>query len=326
VDTWGDSDSESEAGTGAELNTPDPVRAEWFEIRDSEHVYPLVNPIVHQHHLDGNIMRFPWFNDIPDKRFFAMIGIAHYSSLIDRHPRVSRWGANQGCPIKEGQHITITPNLETQRPSMSIFVRRDDGSTVECKIHGSECVVFAVDGPGKLSDWWFEAGSQQHAQRSNDKLLQSRWTLKAGARVDFEGITKAELDGMNGEWLIAHPSDAFFVELLGDPIMSATITLRDEDPQALRRVLRSDDEYCFSLRQSLISACSTHGPTDERSQLLAGGSGCSTAWSKCQGMGGRPFGRWIAHRASRACQLGHYQTIDKVKDRGTWSIPGGCSR
>jgi hypothetical protein len=44
VDTWGDSDSESEAGTGAELNTPDPVRAGWFEIRDSEHVYPLVKP------------------------------------------------------------------------------------------------------------------------------------------------------------------------------------------------------------------------------------------------------------------------------------------
>jgi hypothetical protein len=231
MDTWGDSGSESEAGTGAEFNTADPIQAEWSEIRDSERVYPLVNPIVHQHYLDGNIMRFPWFNDIPDKRFFAMVGIAHYSSLIDRHPRVSRWGAYQGCPIKEGQHITITPNLETQRPSLSIFVKRDDGSTVECKIHGSECVVFAVDGPGKLGDWWFEAGSEQHAQRSNDRLLQFRWGLKSGARIDFDGITKAELEGMNSEWLIAHPSDAFFVELLGDPIMSATITLKDDDPK-----------------------------------------------------------------------------------------------
>jgi hypothetical protein len=155
MDDWPDSDPEPEGGTGAEFNLPHPVQAEWFEIRDSERMYPLVNPVVRQHYLDGNIMRFPWFNDVPDKRFLAMIGIAHYSSIGDRYIHVSHWGANQGCPIKVGQHVTITPNLETQRPSLSIFVRQDDGTTVSCRVYGNQCSTFSVNGPGNVGDWWF---------------------------------------------------------------------------------------------------------------------------------------------------------------------------
>jgi hypothetical protein len=231
IDTWVDSDSESEGETGAEFNTPNPIQAKWFEIGSSERAYPLVNQIVHQHYLDGNIMRFPWFNDIPDKRFFAMICIAHYSSTDDRYTHVSHWGANQDCPIKEGQQVTITPNLEAQRPSLSIFVKRDDGTTVSCKVYGNQCSTFSVNGPGDVGDWWFEAGSEQHNQRSADKLLQFNWQLKTGASLAWSGITKAEIEGMNSEWLIAHPTDAMLVELISNYTMSATITLKDEDPK-----------------------------------------------------------------------------------------------
>jgi hypothetical protein len=77
----------------------------------------------------------------------------------------------------------------------------------------------------------YEHGSEQLNQRSDDKLLQFNWQLKAGARLAWSGITQAEIEGMNSEWLIAHPSDAMLVELSSNFNMSASITLKDEDPK-----------------------------------------------------------------------------------------------
>lgn len=205
----------------------------WFTIGETEPVHPLVSPVVGEPYQDGNIMRFPWFDDVPDKRFFAMVGIAHWSWQDGRYTHVSHWGANQGCPIREGQQITIALNLEARWPSLSIFIRRDNGTTVECRVYGSECVSFSVDGPGSVNDWWFEPGSEQHLQQSIDTLLQFSWQLKAGATLAWGGITEAEINDMSSEWLNAHPSDAMIVELTRDFCftMSATITLPEVDPQ-----------------------------------------------------------------------------------------------
>lgn len=224
-------DNDPQGMTGIEFRAPDPVQSDWFRIGEAEPVYPLVSPVMHEPYHDGNILRFPWFNDIPDKRFFAMVGIAHYSSDVDRYTHISHWGANQGCPIKDGQQVTVTPNLESQRPWLSISVMRNNGTTVECRVYGSECVTFLADGPGEVGDWWFEAGSEQHAQRRSNKLLQFRWQLKTRATLFWNGITEDEINGMNSEWLIAHPNDAMIVELTSKLTMSATITLQDEDPK-----------------------------------------------------------------------------------------------
>ena len=226
---WGD-DDDLQGMTGIEFRAPGRIQLDYFAFGVPEPVYPLAFT-QHQPFHDGNILRFPWFNDIPEKHFFAMIGIAHYSSEDDRYTHVSHWGANQGCPIKEGQEITIIPNLESQRPSLSIGIVRHNGTYVGCRIYGSECVAFSANGPGEVDDWWFEAGSEQHNQRSSNKLLQFSWQFKTRASLSWGGITEAEVNGMDSEWLIAHPNDALIVELTRNNTMSATITLQDEDPK-----------------------------------------------------------------------------------------------
>jgi hypothetical protein len=269
IDTWGDSDSESEE-TGAEFKALDPVRTHFrralarnasnaptpsaplrlrkykklpanFTYLETDRAYSLVDGIVHRHYRGSDIMSFPWVNDNVDKRFFAMVGIGHYDYDTKRYASISQWGANVGCPIKQGQRVMITPNLDTQWPSLSVFVKRDNGRTVECRIFGSECDTFSVDGPsGRVDDWWFEADSEQFAQKSNNKLLQFTWQIRVGAKVAWGGITAEEISSMTEQWFTDHPADRLLAQLQSEFTGSATITVPDKvDPEPFSKYFRA---------------------------------------------------------------------------------------
>lgn len=90
-------------------------------------------------------------------------------------------GAESRAMVVRGPISIELPSVDSPPPSPTDSQWGDDndpqGMTgiefrAPDRIHGSECVAFSANGPGEVNDWWFEAGSEQHAQHSSNKLLQ----------------------------------------------------------------------------------------------------------------------------------------------------------